>query len=301
MKRKNFIICITLSICMLFCVACGKESPENKSLTENTNEISDIKQSENTEENTNEVEVKRIEVSTSQELLEAIGPNVIISIQPGYYNLSEYIEELWISEEEAWNMSHPYVRLRECFDGVEIVVQNACNLTIMSEAQKPSDTEIVVEPRYAAVLNFLNCDNLSLSALTMGHTEYASCEGNVLNFYGCQQVDMKDMDLYGCGVYGIATNHGSGEITVSNSTIRECAYGPLDLMDCEGNILFENCNFVGSDGGGYYDENGKSELVFSNCTFGEWETNMWYFYEGIITRDCEWSEISEYPEYDWVE
>ena len=34
-------------------------------------------------------------VSTTEELLEAIRPGAQILVEPGYYNLSEYIENVW--------------------------------------------------------------------------------------------------------------------------------------------------------------------------------------------------------------
>ena len=112
---------------------------------------------------------------------------------------------------------------------------------------------------------------------------------------------MSAMDLYGCGVYGISLKNGSGDLYMYSSTIRDCSYGPLDLADCEGMVEFRNCIFRDSDGGGYYEENGRSQVAFYECTFGGRETNVWYFYDNITKEECSWSEITEYPEYGWEE
>ena len=71
-----------------------------------------------------------VTVGSIEELLEAIGPQTGIMIKPGYYNLSEYIEDVWAREGESWNERHPYVQLRDCCDGVEVVIRRVDGLSI---------------------------------------------------------------------------------------------------------------------------------------------------------------------------
>lgn len=242
-----------------------------------------------------------ITVSTAEELLEAIRPGAEIVIQPGFYNLSTFVEEARADGRDFWEAGEEYVRLRECFDGTEIVICNVDDLIIRGGSELAADTELVVEPRYATVFNFENCSGLTLSALTLGHTEQGSCVGSVLRFSGCQDVELDRMDLYGCGVYGVEALNGTGDLQVRDSTIRDCEYGPFSLEDTVGKVEFVDCSLYGSDGAGYYHSMEGAAMRFVRCSFGEAESNVWYFREDIETEDCTWSEITEYPDYSGME
>jgi len=213
--------------------------------------------------------------------------------------MSEYLEEVSMRKDYDWDAEHPYVTLEYCYDGVEVVIKNTDDLTIMGDAESLADTEIVVEPRYAAVLTFYNCCNLNLSFLTMGHTETGECSGNVLNFYGCKNITLSAMDLYGCGVYAIETAKGTGDLYVYGSTLRDCSEGSLFITEALGEFEFHDCSFTGSYSGGYYENSADCELYFYNCIFGEEETNTWCFWKDIHTIDCIWSEVTEYPDYEY--
>lgn len=242
-----------------------------------------------------------VTVGSIEELLEAIGPHTGILLKPGYYNMSEYIEDVWAREGESWNERHPYVQLRDCYDGVEVVIRRVDGLFICGDNENL--TEIVVEPRYAQVLNFEECHDITLSGLTMGHTETGACSGDVLDFYNCRNINLSAMDIYGCGVYGIACYDGTGELYVYSSTIRDCAYGALNILDGNGRFEFHNCGLTGSSGYDQYVSTPYSELAFYECVFGNNETSYYMFHEDIYTEDCVWSENFEYPEYgydDWA-
>ena len=239
-------------------------------------------------------------VSSTEELLEAIRPDVEIVLEPGYYNMSEYLEEVWATEGESWNERHPYVQLQECYDGVEVLIRRVDTMSIWGNNEDL--TEIVVDPRYAAVLNFEECYDITLSGLTMGHTETGDCSGNVLNFYRCRDIQLSAMDLYGCGVYGLGCYDGTGELYVYSSTIRDCAYGSMEIYSGMGRFEFRNCSLTGSNAFSYYEPSDYSELAFYECVFGDKETSYFMFREDIIAEDCVWSDNYEYPEYggeDW--
>ncbi len=136
-----------------------------------------------------------------------------------------------------------------------------------------------------------------MACLTLGHTEAGDCSGNVLDFEACKKVSLRSMDIYGCGVYGIGTYQGCGELSVSNSTIRDCAYGPFEINDGSGIFEFTACTLAGSGWGGIYDADETSVLRFAGCYFGQQESNCWYFDESAIFEDCEFMEPTEYPDY----
>lgn len=238
-----------------------------------------------------------ITVSSIEEMVEAIAPDTEITLAPGVYSLSEFMDEVWAEHGEMWNVNHPYVQIRECYDGLELLIQNVSNLSILGGTGEFNDTQIVTEPRYSTVLNFYQCSDVDLSGITIGHTGFVSCEGNVLDFYACDDVIMNNMDIYGCGLYGIGAFENCGDISVSDSFVRDCSDGPLWLEGGTGAYEFTNCSLVNSLGGGAYFKSDTSALRFINCEFGESETNVWYFYEDIETADCVWSEITAYPEY----
>ena len=294
MRRKqglNVYIVLLLSVLLLSALAgCGGDGGNSSGTA--TPAISDTGNGE-----ASPPEGDTVTVGSVEELLEAIGPHTGILLKPGYYNLSEYIEDVWAREGESWNKRHPYVQLRDCCDGVEVVIRRVDGLSICGDNENL--TEIVVEPRYAQVLNFEECYDLTLSGLTMGHTETGACSGDVLNFYGCRNIHLSAMDLYGCGVYGIACYDGTGELYVYSSTIRDCAYGALNILDGNGRFEFHNCGLTGSSGYDQYEPTPYSELAFYECVFGANETSYYMFREDIYTEDCVWSENYEYPEYGY--
>lgn len=236
-----------------------------------------------------------VHVSSMQELLEAVEPYAQIVVEPGLYNLTDYIGRLDVGE---FNKSHGYVQLRECYDGVEVVVHDVDGLVITGAARYPADTEIVTEPRYASVLNFDNCNFLTLANIKLGHTDTGDCSGSVVELTGSYYIDMFTVDLYGCGVYGISAYDGTEAMYVYNSCIHHCADGPFDIWNCPGCFVFMNCDLSDSDYGGYFDaDNGV--LCLYECNMGQAETNRWYFEDDIIAIGCTWCEPTEYPDGEW--
>jgi len=155
----------------------------------------------------------------------------------------------------------------------------------------------VAEPRYADVLSFHDCSDLTIENVTLGHTvEQGSCEGAVLEFNNCRNVTLDGLDLYGCGTYGVAAHRTVG-ITLADSVIRECSYGILDLSLCSG-VLAKDCTFRDNDGydllslytsyavfdGCSFTGNAGSRLLpyhgddsgarFDRCDFGSWESRQ---------------------------
>ena len=132
--------------------------------------------------------------------------------------------------------------------------------------------------------------------LTMGHTETGECAGNVLYFTQCNDTVLYGLDLYGCGVYGIGANE-CGLLSCFDSTIRDCENGTLEVYSANGRHMFLNCVMTGSGSGGYLDKEEDGEFYFFRCTFGEMESNSYAFNDDITTADCNWSEITAYPDY----
>lgn len=242
-----------------------------------------------------------INVGSTEELLDAIESGARIVIAPGYYNMSEYIDTALEQEGEAWNERHPNVRIESCYDGAEITILNVNDMQICGGGQNMADTELVIDAAYGAILNFENCNNVVLSSMTMGHTVLADCAGNVVNFFACSDIELDSVDLYGCGVFGIAAYDGTSNMHVNNSVIRDCSYGPFSIIEGKGTYEFRDCSMTGSYGGGNFEKSRENKLEFYNCSFGQEESNTWLFRDEIYTEDCAWTEPSIYPDYGYDE
>lgn len=220
------------------------------------------------------IDEKPVRVNSAEALIEAIAPDTTIIVEPGYYNLSEYMEkQRQLAGFDDWNEAHPYVDLRDEFDGVELVIQDVSNLKIIGGTDSCADTEIVVEPRYASVLNVENCLGVQLQHMTFGHTDAGSCSGNVISVRYSEDIWFNDLDLYGCGVIGIFAFYTS-DLTATRCQILDCEYGPLEISHCDGRLLFNECVFIDNGGAAWYDGEGDVQFVF--CTFGEAESEAWY-------------------------
>ncbi len=240
-------------------------------------------------------------VSTAEELLEAIGPDRTLLLQRGDYLLSDAADAIWTADAEAWNQTHEWVQLRECYDGVEVLIRDVDGLTLLGQSGDRGDVQILTDPRYATVLNFEDCSDLSLLHLTVGHTERGDCEGDVLGFTACRNVRLANTDLFGCGCLGIHASGGAG-LFVYDSLIRDCSFGPLDIYDWSGQLYVIHSSLTGSLSGGSIGYSDAGESLFYRCTFGQRESNYFYFAEQVNTEDCRWEEITEYPDYsgdDW--
>ena len=224
-----------------------------------------------------------VRVSSPEELFEAIRPDAVIFLEPGMYNLTDWIERTWAEEGENWNNQHPYVRIQSCYDGVEAVIVGANGLSLIGLGENRGETELVVTPRYADVLPFENCIDVTLSGLTLGHTETGECAGSVLSFSSCSSVTLTNLDLYGCGVYGI-NGFELGDLSLRGCCIHDCSNGPVFLYGGAGVNSFEDCVFTDSDGGFQFYDCGLA--VFRRCVFGPTEAHSLNALPDVMIEKC---------------
>lgn len=85
---------------------------------------------------------------------------------------------------------------------------------------REGNSRIVVEPRYAFCLNFVDCEQCTVSNLTIGHTTGGHCTGGVVGITRGRNNIVIDCDLYGCGAYGLQLN-GTQNFSLYSSKIRE--------------------------------------------------------------------------------
>lgn len=237
-------------------------------------------------------------------LLMAIEPGAKIIMEPGEYNLSDYLQAQWDNADAGWEKirAKGYVWMEKVFDGVQLHFDNVDGLSIIGRSNDRSETLIVTDPRYASLFTFHDSKEVLLSNLTMGHTDRGECVGNVLDFEACSDVMLVNMDLFGCGVYGVGTisdmAKSCGSFHFYDTTIRDCYYGPLSLEARNtADWYFYRCELSGSDGGGYVSLNPAVKYYFYDCIFGDRESEIFAFRDDFITVNCIWGNIQTYPDY----
>ncbi len=128
---------------------------------------------------------------------------------------------------------------RDEFDGPNLVITGVENFHVIGQGKDVTTLQAV--PRYAEVLNFDSCSNISVEDLTAGHLKEApgSCAGDVLEFTNCGEITVRGCGLFGCGVNGIMANNCQG-LTVEDTEIYECSNMGAQLFRCSG-VSFGGC------------------------------------------------------------
>ncbi|HHC5062329.1 SEFIR domain-containing protein [Aeromonas veronii] len=183
-----------------------------------------------------------IKVANVSELIKNIGPNKKIHLTQGIYNLSN-----------ASEVHNDYIEWVDEYDGDYPVIIGVDNLTITADIA----TQIVIEPRYAFVFEFKDCDNISILNVTLGHTESGYCIGGVLGFKKCSNVLIENSVLFGCGTLGLELSEVK-RMKFVNSTIKECTYSLMHISSSE-DVVFYNSVFK---------ETGEFDLIEVNKSVG---------------------------------
>lgn len=187
-----------------------------------------------------------ITVSTAEEFINALGSNRKILLKEGVYNLSSV---------KLQDDSNKQVYWKEVYDGNELYLDGIRNLTIEGIGSVP--TEIVIEPRYAYVLNFINSSNINISNIKAGHTDIGYCRGGVFTFEDSSDIYIDNTHMYGCGTEGLSFK-SVVHAEITNSSIYECTYDIMSVQESI-NISFYNCVFR---------DNERFDLVNISDTYG---------------------------------
>lgn len=176
--------------------------------------------------------VNTVQVSTVDEFLTAIAPDTEIVLAPGEYNLTQATG--------YGRIGGKYYHWESTFDGCELVITDANNLTI--NGQDAAQVTISTEPRYSNVLRFDYAANLKIENITLGHTkEQGSCIGGVLYVESGSNVEIRNARLYGCGVRGIDLRNCQN-VRVDCTDVYECSQGCV-YVEGSSNVLLENGKF----------------------------------------------------------
>ena len=193
-------------------------------------------------------EQKEIRVDTVDAFLQAIGPDTAVILEAPLYDLSQAAD--------YGQSGQSYYYWEETFDGPQLVICNVENFSIRSAENNRDSCTISALPRYADVLTFRNCRDITVSGITAGHTrEPGECVGGVLNASACVGITVENCGLFGCGILGLQTDGCKG-VTVKDCDIYECS---------QGGIWMSNTDQVAIDGCTFRDLGGEP-MLFGNCT-----------------------------------
>ena len=174
-----------------------------------------------------------VRVASVDEFLAALGSDRTIILAEGEYDLS--------TASDYGGAGGVYYTWRPVYDGWELLIRGVSALTIRAEGEDAADTVLQAVPRYANVLAFVECERLSLSGFTAGHTvEPGFCSGGVVNLADCHDVSLDACRLYGCGTLGVYAWRCTG-FRADECEIYDCSYGGVEMNECDG-IAFSDCD-----------------------------------------------------------
>ena len=209
---------------------------EGKTLSEDALEAMELREVQlpeaESEEQSEPMDVapgSEIVVTNTDEFLAAIGPDRTIVLDGESFSLAD----------GYGTAGNQYYHWEECYDGPQLVITNVSNLTIRGAAEGNATT-LTATPRYADVLLFTGCENVTVMGLTLGHSEGAGdCSGAVLDFASCSGISLKSCRLYGCGTLGVNAEFCI-DLKIEECEIYECSFGGVVLYSVSG-AAFTGC------------------------------------------------------------
>ena len=189
-------------------------------------------------------------VTNVDELLAAIGSHTTIYLDGEEFDLS--------TASDYGSGQGIYYSWIDTYDGPELVLHDLEDFTLIGGGM--GVTLLSAVPRYANVLHFEQCRDITLQDMTMGHyVEPGYCSGDVLEISNCKNVNVMHCGLFGCGEIGINAN-ASHSIFVYESNIYDCSYLGASLFDVD-EAQFKGCSITNC--GGDYGYNG---ILLQNCS-----------------------------------
>lgn len=216
-----------------------------------------------------------VKVTTIDELLNALGSNKTIQLEPGIYDLSQAASYGQADTGESY-------RWVEVFDGYELELTAIQNLVITG-AEREAVT-ICTDPRNAAVIALDNCSDVTLCGFTAGHNYYGqACEGPVVRLQSCLGTEFTNVGLYGCGAIGVEARQ-CREFRLRDCEIYDCSSDGIYLYECvDATVVNTDFRDIGKDGLGWtvIGSSDSSKITFSRCTVRNCQT-----YDYLNTWNC---------------
>ena len=197
-----------------------------------------------------EPEESTLTVSTVDEFLAAIGPDRTIVLAGERFDLSSASDfSGGEGEYYRWVSGGP--------DGSALCIHDVSGLAICGQAQ------ILAVPRYAVVLLFENCSDITLTGLTLGHTEepgsVPSVENGALFFSDCRNILVEDCRLGAYSTVGLILNNcedvQAAGVEFSGHTVAAV------MADGSKDLVFSDCRVAAAQ---------TPALVFRTCSDFTW-------------------------------
>ncbi|MDO4496513.1 MAG: right-handed parallel beta-helix repeat-containing protein [Bacteroidales bacterium] len=230
---------------------------------------------------------EEIVVKSAREFIQALGPERTIVIDsrspliitPALDELASSLEEYELSNNDygIFYVNH--------HDGKGLLVGSFNNLTI--RAKEGTTATLLSQPRYADVMTFVNCENLTIENIVMGHTEAGFCDRGVLGLTRCRGVNVDNCDFFGCGTEGFIISKCE-RVNIANSCVHDCTYYTMHVEESE-EVSFKNCTF--RDNREYEQINvyNTTRIDFTNCTFKNLQGPLFSVNNRILFTDCHFS------------
>jgi len=234
-----------------------------------------------------------IRVCTAEQFLNALGSkrNVLVA-KDTEINLTPLLDNerffttrfrLWMPDASGGiNGGRETIVSEEVFDGRQLTLVNMKQLVIEGE----QNSSIVVEPRYAFCLNFVDCSQCTVRNLTIGHTKGGNCEGGVIGVKRGWRNVVSECDLYGCGTYGLDID-GTNSFSLYSTNIHDCTYGIMQLRNSEA-VHCTHCDFFNNREYTLVESRGSVGTVFEDCRFfANWaDAPLFSFDQEFILLGC---------------
>lgn len=197
-----------------------------------------------------EYPVREVTVTTVDELLASVAPHTTIFLDGEEFDLS--------AAADYGRRGGSFYSWEKEYDGYSLVLKDLEDFHLIGGGM--GVTLVSATPRYADVLSFKNCREISLSDMTLGHSEApGECSGGVLNLEICEGVTVTRCGLFGCGTIGIDA-YDCTQLQVNDSNIYDCSYNGVSLFDVD-SAVFDGCSIT--DCGSDYGFNG---LALEQCS-----------------------------------
>lgn len=175
--------------------------------------------------------MREVRVTNVDEFLAAIASNTTMYLADGTYDFSKSAD-YGVSGGDAYHWE-------DVFDGPGLILENLTNFHIVGNGADKAFLNAL--PRYADVLCYRNCENVSITGATLGHFKArGECCGGVLRFTETNTVAIRGCGLFGCGIFGIDATDCSG-FTVEQTEIYDCSINGVSLSSCK-DMAFTGCN-----------------------------------------------------------
>lgn len=213
---------------------------------------------------------KRILVNTSEEFINALGSNreIVVCHEEGLLltpTIEKMIDKGLLKEYDRSSRARQDGVMYELeHDGPQLIISGFKNLSIRTNSDERISVEVT--PRYANVLTFICCENISFRNLKLGHTDEGYCTNGVLGFDGCRNIRIDNCGLFGCGTEGIELRQ-SEDFTMTGSEIFHCSYYIMHILGSR-NVKFLNCAFYDNREYEQVTVDSNSEnVLYDHCVF----------------------------------